>query len=100
VATLVARNENEAWWRLYWCLAEFAFGGSLESGGRFCARDFVRNLASVAVKIISTFIYFKKKCYAFCAFDAICKDNASINCITVQHKEGLFPSFFTGHTLG
>jgi hypothetical protein len=35
-----------------------------------------------------------------CAFSAICKDNAAINCTTVQHKRGAFPSTLTGHTLG
>jgi hypothetical protein len=30
-----------------------AFGGSLESGGRFCVGAFDRNLASVAVNMFS-----------------------------------------------
>jgi hypothetical protein len=28
-------------------------------------------------------------CYKFCTFSATCKDNAAINCITVQHKKKL-----------
>jgi hypothetical protein len=50
------------------------------------------------VKMFSHLIYFVLKFYKFCTFDAICKDNAAINCITVQHKEGSFPSTLTGHT--
>jgi hypothetical protein len=34
-----------------------------------------------------------------CTFNVICKDNAAINCVTVQHKKGSFPSTLTGHTL-
>jgi hypothetical protein len=29
---------------------------------------------------------FRKKFYNFFTFSAICKDNAAVNCITVQHK--------------
>jgi hypothetical protein len=83
----------------WWGLAESAFGGSLESGGRFCVGAFGRNLASVAVKIFSHLIYFIRKFYKFCTFSAICKDNAAINCITVEHKKVSFPSTLTGHTL-
>jgi hypothetical protein len=84
------------WWCLWWGLAESAFGGSLESGGRFCVGAFGRNLASVAVKMFSHSIYFIKKFYKFCTFSAICKDNAAINCITVQHKKRFSPVKFDG----
>jgi hypothetical protein len=54
---------------------------------QFCVSAFGRNLPSVAVKMFSHLIYFFfKKFYKFCTFSAICKDNAAINCITVQHK--------------
>jgi hypothetical protein len=43
--------------RPWWGLAESAFGGSLESGGRFCVRTFDRNLGSVVVKM-SHLLYF------------------------------------------
>jgi hypothetical protein len=36
-------------WDLWLGLAEYAFSGSLESGGRFCVGEFGRNLASVAL---------------------------------------------------
>jgi hypothetical protein len=49
------------WWHLWWGLAESAFGGCLESGGRFCVGAFGRNLASVAVKMSPHFILFAKK---------------------------------------
>jgi hypothetical protein len=91
VATLVARNANEA-------LVGSAFGGGLESGGRFCVGAFGRNLASVAVKMFSYLVHFENKFKTFCSFNAIYKDNAAINCITVQHKKGSFPSTLTGHT--
>jgi hypothetical protein len=85
------------WWRLWWGLAESAFGGSLESGGRFCVGAFGRNLesgglfcvgafggnlTSVALNIFSHLLYTIKKFYKLCAIDAICKDNVAINCIT------------------
>jgi hypothetical protein len=73
--------------RLWLGLAQFAFGGSLDSGVRFCVGAFGRNLASLAVKFFSHLIYFVKNFYEFCAFSAICKDNVAINCITVQHKK-------------
>jgi hypothetical protein len=38
------------------------------------------------------------KCYICHTFNAIFKDNAAINCITVQHKKGPFPSTLTGRT--
>jgi hypothetical protein len=53
----------------------------LKSGGRLCAGAFGTNLASVVVKMFSHVIYFTKKFYKFCTFNAICKDNAAINCI-------------------
>jgi hypothetical protein len=40
-----------------------AFGGGVESGGRFCVGAFGRNLASVTVKMLPFFIYFIQKCY-------------------------------------
>jgi hypothetical protein len=88
MATVVVRNANEAM---------VGFGGSLQSGGRFCVGAFGRNLASVAVKMFSHLIYFTKQFYKFCTFNAICKDNAALNCITVQHKEVQFLSTLTGH---
>jgi hypothetical protein len=48
VATLVAINANEA---MVAPVVESAFGGSLESGGRFRVGAFGRNLASVTVKM-------------------------------------------------
>jgi hypothetical protein len=41
----------------------------------------------VTVKMFLHFIYYFMKCYKFCTFNAICKDNAAINCITDQHKK-------------
>jgi hypothetical protein len=73
---------------------ESAFGGILESGGRFCVCAFGRNLVSAAMKMFSHEIYFMKKFCKFGTFNAICKGNAAINCITVQHKKGSFPSTF------
>jgi hypothetical protein len=55
-----------------WGVAECAFG---------------RNLASVAVKMFSHSINFIKKFFKCYAFNAICKHNGVINCITVQRKE-------------
>jgi hypothetical protein len=52
---------SKKWWRLWWCQAESAFSGSLESGGRFCVGAFGRNPASIAVKMFSHLIYFINK---------------------------------------
>jgi hypothetical protein len=41
------KNHTMLWWRVWCDLAESEFGGSLESGGRFC---YIR-LVSVAVKM-------------------------------------------------
>jgi hypothetical protein len=45
--------QTRLWWRLWWSLVESAFGGSLESGRRFCVGACSRNLASVAVEMCS-----------------------------------------------
>jgi hypothetical protein len=79
--------QKKLWWRLWWGLAESPFGGSLESGGRFCVGALGRNLDSVAVKNFSHLIYFIKKFYKFYTFNVICKDNSAINCITVKDKK-------------
>jgi hypothetical protein len=71
---------------------------SLKSGSRFCAGVFGRNLAPVAMKMFSHLIHFIKKSYKFCTFNAICKENAAINCITVRHKKVSFPSTLISHT--
>jgi hypothetical protein len=57
VATLVARNTNDDYGG--------AYGGSLESDGRFCVGAFGRNLASVVVKMFSQLIYFIQTFYKF-----------------------------------
>jgi hypothetical protein len=36
---------------------------------------------------VFTFDLVYKETYKFCTFNAICKDNAAINCITVRHKK-------------
>jgi preprotein translocase subunit SecY len=41
-------------------LAEYSFGGSLESGGLFCFGVFGRIQASIAVKMFKHLIYFVK----------------------------------------
>jgi hypothetical protein len=87
VATLVARNTNEA---MVAPMVGSAFGGSLESSGQFCVGALGGNVASVAVKMFPHLIY-SKKLYTFCTFNAIYKDSATINCITVQHKKRFIP---------
>jgi hypothetical protein len=57
---------------------------------------FGRNLASVAVKMFSHLIYFINTLYKFCSFNAICKDNAAINCITIHQKKKVHPVKFDG----
>jgi hypothetical protein len=70
---------------------------SLESGGRFCVGAFGRNLAAVAVKMFPRLIYFKRNAINF-VHSMRFTDNAGINCVTVQHKKGSFPSTLMGHT--
>jgi hypothetical protein len=70
----VAESGSKKWKRGY----DGAYGAvwrSLESGGRFGAGAFGRNLASVAMKMCSNLIFFKKKFYKFYTFNAISKDN-------------------------
>jgi hypothetical protein len=64
-----------------------------------CVDAFGRNLDSVAVKKFLHLIYFINRFYKCCTFNAICKDNASRGCITVQHRKGSFASTLTGMTL-
>jgi hypothetical protein len=47
---------------------------------------------------VFTWNLLQKKNYEFCNFNAIFKDSAVIDYITIQHKEGSFPSILTGHT--
>jgi hypothetical protein len=56
VATLEARHANEAMVAPMVDLAGSAFVGRLESGGRFCVGAFGKNLASVALKMVSRLI--------------------------------------------
>jgi hypothetical protein len=73
------------------------FGGSLGSGVRqsvlcWCVwqgSGFSRR------EDVFTFNLVYKICYKVCAFNEICKDNAAINCITVQHKS-FIPVNFDG----
>jgi hypothetical protein len=46
------------WWRLWWGLAEYVFGRSLESGCRLCVGEFGNKV--FAMKIFSSLIYFVK----------------------------------------
>jgi hypothetical protein len=76
------------------------FGRRLESGMRqpICVGVFGRNLASVTMKMFSHLIYVINKLYEY-TFNVICKDNAAINCITLQHKKVSFLSTLMSHTL-
>jgi hypothetical protein len=47
-------------------VAESAFGGSLESGGRFCVSAFCRYLATVGVNMFAHLIYFIRELCEFC----------------------------------
>jgi hypothetical protein len=53
----------------------------------FFAVEFGGNTISVTVKTFSHVIYFLKESYKFCNFSAICKANAAVNCVTLQHKK-------------
>jgi hypothetical protein len=46
------------------------------------------------MKMFSHLLYFMKKFYKFYTFNVIFKDNAAINCITVQNKKGFIPVNF------
>lgn len=48
-----------------------------------------RKLASVAIKMFSHLNY-------FCAFNVIYKGDAAINYMSVQHRQGSFPSNLKG----
>jgi hypothetical protein len=71
---------------LWWDLAESAFGASPESGDRFCVGAF----SSRHEDVFYVNLRYKN-------VSAICKDNASINFCTVQHRKGSFLSTSTSH---
>jgi hypothetical protein len=88
---LVARNANEVvvgsggvcmWWA---------------SGCQFCVGPFGRNLALLAFVLVS----FNNGVWSSQngSRASFCKDNAVINCVTLQHKKGSFSSTLTGHML-
>jgi hypothetical protein len=58
---------------------------SVESGGRCFVSTFGRNMVLVAVNKLSH-LFYHFFLYKFCTFKAICKYNATIDCITVRHK--------------
>lgn len=62
--------------------------------GPVCANAFDNNLASVSVKFLY-FIFFIEKFCNVCIFNAICKDNSAVKCITFWRKKGSFPSVLT-----
>jgi hypothetical protein len=90
VATLVARNQNDPM-----VVPMVRSGGSLEAGGRFCVRAFGRNLASVAVKMLSLLISFITKFCNVWACNTICKKNIVRNLLLLNKKVS-FPSNTTG----
>jgi hypothetical protein len=75
--------QTRLWWRPLCDLTEFAIGWSMASDGRFCVGAFGRNVAPVTVKMFSHLFYIIKKFYKCCTVNAVCKDNAVINYITV-----------------
>jgi hypothetical protein len=89
VATLVARNANEA------MMASVVGSGGVcvqrESG--FCSQavGFVLVCLAVTVKMFPHLIHVIKTFYKFCTFYAICKDNAAINCKTGSSHKRFIP---------
>jgi hypothetical protein len=77
LATLISRNANEDMVSPLVVSDGSAFGGSLESGSRFCLYASDISLAS-ALKMFSHLIFLYKIFYTFCPFHAIYKDNAPI----------------------
>jgi hypothetical protein len=53
-------------WHLWYGLGESAFGGSLESGGRFCIGSLGRNLVPVAVIFFTFNLLYKYIFLYFC----------------------------------
>jgi hypothetical protein len=86
---------KKLWWHLWWGLAESAFGGSLELGGGFWQECGLNRRKDV----FTSYFTGPRKYYKFRAFNIICKDNAAIKYITVQHKKVSFPSNVTDHTM-
>jgi hypothetical protein len=89
VATVVARNANDA----------------MVGSGGIC----VRRESGVRRSVLCWCVWqepgFSRRedvftfyaLHGFCTFNVICKDNAAINCITVQHKRGSFRSTLKGY---
>lgn len=78
---------------------ESDFDVYLDAEGRFSVGAFGRNLVSVAVKMSSHLNKFKKKYCIFCNFNGIFKENATTDCINVQHEKVSFLSNLMGRTL-
>jgi hypothetical protein len=90
LATLISRNANEDMVSPLVVSDGYAFGGSLESGSRFCLYASGISLASIALKMFSHLIFLYKDFYTFCPFYAICKDNAPI--VLLFNTKYLLPS--------
>jgi hypothetical protein len=71
----------------WWDRVEFPFGWALQSGCEYCVRLTCRHLALVEMKMPRHLFYFVKIFYK-CTFNAIWKDNASINCTAFQDRKG------------
>lgn len=78
-----------------------AYGGSLKSGvmPSVLCRCVWQDSGFSRRENGFTLIYFKIKSYKICEFNAICKYNGAITCVTVQQKGGLFLPTLTCHTL-
>jgi hypothetical protein len=76
-------------WCLWWGLAESAFGGNLSQAVSFVLARLTRTWLQSPWRCFH--ILLLTKFYKWRIFNAIWKYNVSINCITVQHKEGSFP---------
>jgi hypothetical protein len=74
----IARYSGECIWR------EFLESGSRRSVLCSCI-SYVSNVTSVDVKMVSYSTYFTKNFHKLSTCNVFCKDDAVINCITVQH---------------
>jgi hypothetical protein len=85
--------------RLWWGLAEFNLAGVWSQGGSVLYWCVWQESGFNRREDVFTINLNFKAFYILYTFRAICKDNATTNCITVEHKKDSIPSTLTGHML-
>jgi hypothetical protein len=84
---LNSKHTSFLWWRLWWGLAESAFGESLQSGGRFGVAVVGNKSGFSHSEGVSMFNLVYKDLHKFCTSQCYLQRYSTVNCITVQHTK-------------